>query len=173
MITFYVNATLTLYVNDDGITIWPEYLLICYLPWGNAHRLVNISGAPDTHWWHDGIRTSAITMWILTHLPLDKWPPYHNGRRRYFQMHFHEWKNCVLIKISLQFIVKGPFRNVPALVEIMAWRRIGENQCSPDSLTHICGTRGRWINQIICSREVRKSATNATIMVLAVHLSDW
>ena len=34
---------------------------------------------------------------------------------------------------------------------MMAWRRIGDkpyylNQCWPSSLTHICGTRGIWVN---------------------------
>ena len=46
----------------------------------------------------------------------------------------------ILIEISLKFVSKGPIDNNPALVQIMAWRRIGEddylNQCS-----HICGTR--------------------------------
>ena len=35
----------------------------------------------------------------------------------------------------------------------MAWRRIGDkplsNQCWPDSLTHICGIKGRWVNRNI------------------------
>ena len=37
----------------------------------------------------------------------------------------------------------------------MVWRRIGDkplshylNQCWPCSLTHICGTRGRWVNSL-------------------------
>ena len=28
-------------------------------------------------------------LYVLTHLPCTKWPPF---RRRYFKMHFHEWK---------------------------------------------------------------------------------
>ena len=32
----------------------------------------------------------------------------------------------------------------PALVQIMAWRLLG--QCWRDSLPHICGTRGRWVS---------------------------
>ena len=50
---------------------------------------------------------NIIPLWasqILTHLPLDKmpgqWPPF---RRWYFQMHFCEWKVCILIKNSLKF----------------------------------------------------------------------
>ena len=52
----------------------------------------------------------------------------------------------VLIIIVLKYVPYGPIDNSPAWVYIMVWRRIGDktylNQCSPDSLTHICGTRG-------------------------------
>ena len=34
-------------------------------------------------------------------------------------------KNCILIKILLKFVPKGPIDNYPALVQIKAWRRIG------------------------------------------------
>ena len=32
----------------------------------------------------------------------------------------------VSIKISLKFVPKGPINNIPALVQIMAWRRPGD-----------------------------------------------
>ena len=55
----------------------------------------------------------------------------------------------ISIKISLKFFPKCPISNIPALLQIMAWRRPGANyylnQCWPDSLTHICGTRGRCV----------------------------
>ena len=51
----------------------------------------------------------------------------------------------ILIKISLKFIPKGPINNIPALVQIMAWRRPGDKPLSEAmmiiSLTHICVTR--------------------------------
>ena len=55
---------------------------------------------------------------------------------------------CILIRISLKFVPKGPI--TPAgLVEIMAWRRQAMshhlNHCWPDSLTQTCSTRGRWV----------------------------
>ena len=57
----------------------------------------------------------------------------------------------ILIKILLKFIAKSPNNNKPALVQIMAWFRWSatshySNWCSRDSLTYICGTRGRWVN---------------------------
>ena len=49
------------------------------------------------------------------------------------------------------FIHKGPIDNNAAMVEIMAWRRIGDRPLSEPMLTrftdaYICGTRGRWVN---------------------------
>ena len=49
------------------------------------------------------------------------------------------------IKISLKFVPKGPINNIPALVQIMAWRRPGDKPLSEPMmvslLTHICTTR--------------------------------
>ena len=51
----------------------------------------------------------------------------------------------ILIEISLKFVPKGPINNIPALVQIMAWRRPGNKPLSQPMLvclpTHICVTR--------------------------------
>ena len=51
----------------------------------------------------------------------------------------------ILIKITLKFVPKGPINNIPALVQIMAWRRPGDKPLSEPMmvslLTHICVTR--------------------------------
>ena len=56
----------------------------------------------------------------------------------------------ISIKISLKFVPKGPINNIPALVQIMVWRRSGDKPLSEpmmDSLpTHICVTRPQWVN---------------------------
>ena len=36
----------------------------------------------------------------------------------------------ISITISLKFVPKGPINNIPALVQIMAWRRPGEKPLS-------------------------------------------
>ena len=41
-------------------------------------------------------------------------------------MHFHEWKFGISIRISVNFITKGPFDNKSALVQVMAWRQNGD-----------------------------------------------
>ena len=51
----------------------------------------------------------------------------------------------VAIKISLKFVPKGPISNIPALVQIMAWRRPGDKPLSEPMMVslppHICVTR--------------------------------
>ena len=53
------------------------------------------------------------------------------------------------IKISLKFVLEGPINNIPALVQIMAWRRPGDKPLSElmmvRLLTHICVTRPQWV----------------------------
>ena len=48
----------------------------------------------------------------------------------------------ISIKISLKFVLKGPINNIPALVQIMAWRRPGDKPLSEPMmvrlLMHIC-----------------------------------
>ena len=48
----------------------------------------------------------------------------------------------ISVRISLKFVHKGPNDNIPALVQIMAWRRP----------KHICGTGGRWVKGLSANR---------------------
>ena len=48
---------------------------------------------------------------------------------------FVNGKFYILIKISLKFVPKGPIDNYPALVQMMAWRRIGDKPLSEPMLT--------------------------------------
>ena len=51
----------------------------------------------------------------------------------------------ISIKVSLTFVPKGPINNIPALVQIMAWRRSGDKPLSEPVMvslpTHKCVTR--------------------------------
>ena len=70
-----------------------------------------------------------------------KWPLF---CRQHFQMHS--------IKISLKFVSKDQVNNIPALVQIMAWRRLGDKSLSQPMvvglLMHICITRPQWVKVI-------------------------
>ena len=58
----------------------------------------------------------------------------------------------IWIEFSLKFVPKGPINNIPALVQIMAWRRPGDKPLSGpmlvNSLTHICVTRPQWVKNL-------------------------
>ena len=59
----------------------------------------------------------------------------------------------IMIKFSLKFFPKGPINNIPALVQIMAWRWPGDKPLSEpvmvSLLTHICVTRPQWVNNVL------------------------
>ena len=61
----------------------------------------------------------------------------------------------ILIKISLKFAPEGRINNIPALVQIMAWRRPGHKPLSEpvmvSLLTHICVTWPQWVDKSIYS----------------------
>ena len=56
----------------------------------------------------------------------------------------------ISIKISLKFVPGGRIYNIPALVQVMAWRQPGDKPLSEpmmvSSLTHICVTRPQWVH---------------------------
>ena len=60
-------------------------------------------------------------------------------------MHFLNENVWISIKISVKFILKGPINNIPALIQIMAWRRPGDKPLSESMMvrlpTHICVIR--------------------------------
>ena len=41
----------------------------------------------------------------------------------------------IAIKFSLKFVPKGPISNIPALVQMMAWRRPGDKPLSEPMMT--------------------------------------
>ena len=75
------------------------------------------------------------------------WTPF---RRRHFHVHFLQWNCCILIKLSLKYVRKGPIDNNRALVRTTAWRRSGDKPLSEPMMislpTHMCVTRPQWVN---------------------------
>ena len=68
-----------------------------------------------------------------------------------FKSIFLNENRWISIKISLKFVPKGPINNIPALVQIMAWRRPGDKPSSEPMMislpTHICVTRPQWVKE--------------------------
>ena len=79
--------------------------------------------------------------------------PRQNGRHfpdDIFRCIFMNENVRILVNISLKFVPKGLINNIPALVQIMAWRQPGDKPLSEpmmvNLLTHICVTRPQWVN---------------------------
>ena len=107
-------------------------------------------------------KTQRFLKTMSAHTHLIYWPyrPYQTGtneaetkwttfRRRQFWMLFLEWKCMNCDKNWLNFVPTGSINNIPALVQIMAWRRTGDKPLSEPMMvslpTHICVTRPQWV----------------------------
>ena len=73
------------------------------------------------------------------------------------------------IKISLKFVLKGPINNIPALFQIMAWRRPGDKPLSEPIMvslpTHICPAQPQWVNNINGQMNSMNPVEDQTIII--------
>ena len=75
-----------------------------------------------------GLLYIPVVRWLLNTLR-----PRQNGRHYpddIFKCIFLNENAWIPIKISLKFVPKGPINKIPALVQIMAWRRSGDKPLS-------------------------------------------
>ena len=86
-------------------------------------------------------------------MPINTLRPRQNGRHfpdDIFKRIFLNENVWIWLKISLKFVPKGPINNIPALVQIMAWRRPGDKPLSEPMMvnlsTHICVSRPQLVN---------------------------
>ena len=95
----------------------------------------------------------AIRMFVWQIVQVNTLRPRQNGRHfadDTFNRIFVNENVRISIEFSLKFVPKGPINNIPALVQIMAWRRLGDKPLSEpvmvSLLTHICVTRPQCVN---------------------------
>ena len=81
---------------------------------------------------HNG-QLDLTALQVLSHLPLDKMAA--NSADDICKCIFINEKFCILIRISLKFLPRGPIDNRPALVQVMAWRRTGDKLLPETTLT--------------------------------------
>ena len=109
----------------------------------------------NQHWFRLWLGAEAITLIsddpICWYMSLGLNELTHWGRDNIFRCNFLNENVWIPVKISLKFVPKGPIKDIPALVQIMAWRRQGEKPLSKPMMvnlpTHICITRPQWVNQ--------------------------
>ena len=118
-------------------------------------------------WCSDDVRSHGISMYGIESPPKPEYSvssirrvntlrPRQNGRRfadDTFMRIFLNENVRISIKVSLKFVPKGPINNIPALVQIMAWRRSGDKPLFEPMmvslLTQICVTRPQWVNPVM------------------------
>ena len=95
---------------------------------------------------------SQVRIIIIFAVKFNTLRPRQNGRHfadDIFKCIFLDDSVWIPIEISLKFVPKGPINNIPALVQIMAWRRLGDKPLSETIMvslpTHICVTRPQWV----------------------------
>ena len=139
----------------EKISAITEITLMCWIL--NLQSFSGDQSAVKTWSLHDARIHHWFWQWLAN---LDqRWPyintlrPRQNGRHftyDIFKCIFLNENASIAIKISLKFVPKGPINNIPALVQIMAWRRPGDKPLSEpmmvNLLTHICVTRPQWVN---------------------------
>ena len=78
-----------------------------------------------------------------------KWPPFHGQNLKCIFLNENIW---ISIKVLLKFVSKGQINNIPALIQIMAWRIPGDKPLSELMMvslpTDICVTRPQWVNML-------------------------
>ena len=85
--------------------------------------------------------------------------PRQNGRHfidNFFKCIFMNENIWISINISLKFVPMCPINNIPALVQIMSWRRPGDKPFSELMIVLLidaykCVTRSQWVNAVFTS----------------------
>ena len=167
-IMFYADLWQKLLNTNNTWGNWFPNLINNLDPLQNEHQNIYIFFSrlvfcPITKWkamflGNEGPKSIDPTMTKLTSPHLNKWGQMnalwvvvylsHWGRDNLTTISQTIFSNAfcwMIIQISLKFIPKGPIDNMPALIQILAWRRMATshylNQWWPSLLTHICVTR--------------------------------
>ena len=111
--------------------------------------------------------------------------PRPNGRRfadDTFKRIFLNENVRISIKVSLNFVPKGTINNNPTLVQIMAWRRLGDKPLSEPMvvslLSHICVARHQWVNTSRPSGVYASINLSSLVQIMAcrlvsAYLNQW
>ena len=121
-----------------------------------------------THWSYCGLALSR-RYWIINTLR-----PRQNGRYfadDIFKCIFLNENAWISLQISLKFVPKVRISHIPALVQIMAWRRPGDKPFSEpvmvNLLTHICVARPQSVK---CHRNMESKFPAITVLMMSSHL---
>ena len=121
---------------------------------------------------------------VMTPVHLNTLRSRQNGRHfpddifRWIFLNENVW---ISLKFSLKFLPRFRINNIPPLVQIMAWRRLGDKPLSGPMMvslpTHICVTRPQWVKKAWSIRYVTlslalkdRSRNNAPIGIFLIRM---
>ena len=126
--------------------------LLALCEWNHRWSVVSHHKGPVfwtfcVRWFFCDVGLHMIQAGQLTHWGRDKMAAIF--QTRFFKCVFMNEKRWISISISLKFVPKGPINNSPALVRLVAWRRLGDKPLSEPMMvslrTHICVTGPQWV----------------------------
>ena len=118
----FMKWTQNVMFNNQHLT---STMFILDLLWGVWSEIQVLSQTPQLK------STNTRFQWL--HTTINTLRPRQNGRHfanDTFKYIFLNENVIISAKISLKFVSKGPIDNIPALVQIMAWRRPGDKPLS-------------------------------------------
>ena len=137
--------------KNDDVMVWTHFSHYCpFLGESTGHQWIHLL---KWQWW------GALVVFVVGEMSNKKsnclWfntlRPRQNGRHfpgDIFKCIFLNENVWISIKNSLKFVPKVPINDIPALVQIMAWRRPGDKLLSEpvmfSLLTLICVIMWRW-----------------------------
>ena len=107
-----------LFQTDSEQQVLSQY---CSLRWPGAHTPQGISS--HNAGLHLIMPPCILSQFVITLRQMQNGHRFAEGTLKHI---FLNENVIILNKISLKFVPKGPFNNLPALVQIMAWRRSGD-----------------------------------------------
>ena len=128
--------------------------------YANAHDLIPCI-APRLTWYALTCLCQRMPLCLSPHINnapnvcINALRPRQNDRQfpcGIFKCIFFNENIWIFIKMSLKFIPKGPINSIPALVQIMAWRRSSDKplfkRMMASLLMYICITRSQRVNAV-------------------------
>ena len=116
--------------NAENVSIWWRH----HDPLIQRVNISLISSRYDTFQWYE-ISFKAVSSGDFSYNSSPLGQNGHHFAYDIFRCIFVTEKFCILTQISLWFVPNGPIDNNPALVQIMAWWRIGDKPLSEPMLT--------------------------------------
>ena len=130
---------------------------------------------PCGFWWRHNVYKMAdeSSRYFVAFSMANTLRPRKNGRHfadGIFNCIFMNENIWISIKITLKFVPKGPISNIPALVQIRAWRRPGDKPLSKPMMvrlpTHICVTRPQWIKSKLFDWLIRRTTSGHNVLLI-------